>query len=118
MGKLGRDWSRGVEVTVPVTGGGGNNQACLWVTTTAPYGQEHGLRVSDHFAPTHLCPPLVQARHDGRPAVPGQRGAHAPRRQCAAPRPRWVRRHPQRHRDHDGAQGDQEQRVRRGGARR
>ena len=27
MGKLGRDWSRGVEVTVPVTGGGGNNQA-------------------------------------------------------------------------------------------
>ncbi len=27
MGKLGIDWSRGVEVTVPVTGGGGNNQA-------------------------------------------------------------------------------------------
>ena len=29
MGELGRDWLRGVGVTVPVTGGGGNNQA--WV---------------------------------------------------------------------------------------
>jgi hypothetical protein len=27
MGELGRDWLRGVGVTVPVTGGGGNNQA-------------------------------------------------------------------------------------------
>jgi hypothetical protein len=27
MGELGRDWARGVGVTVPVTGGGGNNQA-------------------------------------------------------------------------------------------
>ncbi len=27
MGELGRDWLRGVGVTVPVAGGGGNNQA-------------------------------------------------------------------------------------------
>jgi hypothetical protein len=27
MGELGRVWLRGVGVTVPVTGGGGNNQA-------------------------------------------------------------------------------------------
>ncbi len=29
MGELGRDWLRGVGVTVPVTGGGGNNQVEL-----------------------------------------------------------------------------------------
>jgi hypothetical protein len=27
MGELGKDWLRGMGVTMPVTGGGGNNQA-------------------------------------------------------------------------------------------
>ena len=50
MGELGRDWLRGVGVTVPVTGGVGNNQAwpLCWPLVSSKIGGRWGGRGFDH----------------------------------------------------------------------
>jgi hypothetical protein len=63
MGELGKDWLRGVGVTVPVTGGGGNNQAwpLCWPLVSSKIrrgGREEGERgLHDAMGPTtvHIC---------------------------------------------------------------
>jgi hypothetical protein len=51
MGELGRDWLRGVGVTVPVTGGVGNNQAwpLCWPLVSSNIGGRWGGREEEEF---------------------------------------------------------------------